>query len=343
MSKVFVSHSHSDEALYSSLCLALDGASIDRWNVDDLVGGQLLGQKLQEAIAQSSVCLFLATEASVASNWCAAEVGAFWGAGKPVVVFLADNKVAEDTLPPQFKGQLYVKTAEKVIQSIRVHLATFDPSSFSASVREGQIFSVVSSEPIEPEWGGEVEELLQKARAAAKQEAFEQALEYASSAAEIAPDCARAHGNRATALVHLRRYDEADAIYDHICSHFSEDAKLVARSLHNKAWLHINRYGLSDVEVIRKCRDLYLQSLAIDNHRLITRAMTLICYCLLGQNDEAEIFLRSSVRWDGFVDSLKGQLEKLGKPGLKALQGLPEWLTDILYPSRSSSVDLNDE
>ena len=114
---VFVSHSQLDGAQYSSLCLALDGASVPRWNPDSMkLGGSLSGQ-LREAIENCEVCVFLATKQSLKSSWCMAELGAFWGAGKTVIVFVAETGLTEAMLPPQFRGVLWSADALSVVQA----------------------------------------------------------------------------------------------------------------------------------------------------------------------------------------------------------------------------------
>jgi hypothetical protein len=116
---VFISHSAEDGASYSSLCLALDGAGVHRWDVSKLGAGKPLAQELRAAIDQCDVCVFLATPHSVKSAWCLAELGAFWGAGKPVIVYLCDRTIDESQLPPQFRGILWTADAKQLLASIR--------------------------------------------------------------------------------------------------------------------------------------------------------------------------------------------------------------------------------
>jgi hypothetical protein len=53
-----------------------------------------------------------------------AEIGAFWGAGKQVVVFLADPELSEAQLPVQFQGNLWTRDARRVLDSVRSLAAT---------------------------------------------------------------------------------------------------------------------------------------------------------------------------------------------------------------------------
>ncbi|NRF71224.1 TIR domain-containing protein [Aquincola sp. S2] len=114
----FISHSFQDAAIYSTLCLALDAAGIDRWDPETMAGGESLAEQLRTAINSCEVCVSIATRRSIESPWCLAELGAFWGAGKRVLLFIVDPDLSDAVLPPQFKGNLRSHTAQELIASI---------------------------------------------------------------------------------------------------------------------------------------------------------------------------------------------------------------------------------
>lgn len=116
---VFISHNQQDEAVYSNFCLTLDGSGIHRWDPETMAVGQSLANQLREAIRICETCVFLATKRSVESKWCMAELGAFWGAGKHVIIFLADPEITETQLPDQFQGDLWTRDARRVLSSIQ--------------------------------------------------------------------------------------------------------------------------------------------------------------------------------------------------------------------------------
>ena len=118
-SRVFISYSHEDSALYTTLCLALDASGVSRRDVSRLPLGQPLAEGLRAAIDECDVCVFLATARSLQSKWCLAELGAFWGAGKKVIVYLADPAIDESVLPPQFRGNLWTANATELVQGIK--------------------------------------------------------------------------------------------------------------------------------------------------------------------------------------------------------------------------------
>ena len=115
----FISHSFKDEAIYSAICLALDGAHVDRWDPATMSAGDSLAGQLRKAILDCEVCIFIATRSSIESPWCLAEIGAFWGSGKTVLVFLADPDLTDSILPPQFKGNLMARNANELIKATK--------------------------------------------------------------------------------------------------------------------------------------------------------------------------------------------------------------------------------
>lgn len=115
---VFISHSAEDKAIYSTLCLAFDGSRIERWDHTKMTPGASLSDQLRNAILECEICVFIATRRSIESPWCLAEIGAFWGSGKTVLVFLTDASLTDSVLPPQFKGNLMVNDAGELIGAV---------------------------------------------------------------------------------------------------------------------------------------------------------------------------------------------------------------------------------
>ncbi|MEW8506669.1 MAG: toll/interleukin-1 receptor domain-containing protein [Candidatus Thiodiazotropha sp.] len=115
----FIGHSFKDEAVYTTLCLALDAAGIDRWDPKSMSLGESLSYQLQSAIRKCEICVLIATRRSIDSPWCLAELGAFWGAGKKVFMFMADPDLEDSVLPPQFKGTMRANDATKLINELK--------------------------------------------------------------------------------------------------------------------------------------------------------------------------------------------------------------------------------
>lgn len=119
----FISHSFTDKAVYSTLCLALDAAMVERWDAASMSLGQPIADQLKRAISACDICVFIATRRSVESPWCLAELGAFWGAGKRVLLFMADPDLNETSLPPQFSGILRADSGLALIDAIQSAIA----------------------------------------------------------------------------------------------------------------------------------------------------------------------------------------------------------------------------
>ena len=120
--KAFISYSFNDLAKFENLCYALDKEQVDYWKTEEIAVGQPLRDKLREAVTNCAVCVFLATENSLKSGWCLAEVGAFWGAGKPVLVYLEDDKLNDTDLPKELQGDKWTRHLREVVNSLTFHL-----------------------------------------------------------------------------------------------------------------------------------------------------------------------------------------------------------------------------
>ena len=120
---VFVSYSFKDEGQYYNIADQLEAARISYWCQNDMNPGTSLADQLRELICNSAVCIFVATHNSVESAWCGAELGAFWGAGKPVVIYISDSNLESDKLPRQFQGHLLERRIRKVVEAVQRHLS----------------------------------------------------------------------------------------------------------------------------------------------------------------------------------------------------------------------------
>ncbi|MHB0955387.1 MAG: toll/interleukin-1 receptor domain-containing protein [Pirellulaceae bacterium] len=115
---VFVSHSDLDKDAFKLMCTRLEDVDVGIWKSSKMIAGELLAEQLRAAIDACSSCVFIATPQSVDSRWCMAELGAFWGAGKPVVIF-APQPLDPATLPPEFAGCLRTDDASQVLKAVR--------------------------------------------------------------------------------------------------------------------------------------------------------------------------------------------------------------------------------
>lgn len=139
MARVFISYDFADKEKFEDLAQAFAQRNVPIFDPRSMVGTSLLAAQLREAIRSCEACVFVATHQSVASAWCAAELGAFWGAGKGVVIYLADTSLAEDQLPKQFVGWLLVRSLFKVVNDIESLLSAQAPNSPAVEASLGSL------------------------------------------------------------------------------------------------------------------------------------------------------------------------------------------------------------
>ena len=113
---VFVSYSFEDENKFQNVAYALKIEGIEYWKSQEITAGHSLRDRLRAAIPSVPVCVLIATQRSLTSEWCLAEIGAFWGAGKPVIVYLAGDGLEETDVPKQFQGDKFATNTPEVKQ-----------------------------------------------------------------------------------------------------------------------------------------------------------------------------------------------------------------------------------
>jgi hypothetical protein len=128
---VFISYSEKDQGPYSSLCMVLESEGIEYWDPKKMKLGSSLKEQLREAIAQCDLCIFLATRSSVESQWCLAEIGAFWGAGKRIILYKANPDIDEARLPPIFQGDLWTCNVRDLLHQTKDALSAEDQTRIS--------------------------------------------------------------------------------------------------------------------------------------------------------------------------------------------------------------------
>jgi hypothetical protein len=137
----FISHSKTDGAMFSALRAGLTGQGIKVWDPDSMGAGVSLSNQLRDAINSSDVCIFLATKNSIQSDWCMAEVGAFWGAGKGVIVYKADPEVNEALFPPQLQGDIWRDNFDLVVRDVKRIIFEADERRKRADARRPRMVS----------------------------------------------------------------------------------------------------------------------------------------------------------------------------------------------------------
>lgn len=110
----FISHSFENKPEFENVTDALDLRGVAFWNPAEIRPGASLREQLRAAVERCSLCIFVATRKSINSSWCGAELGAFWGAGKPIVVYLAEASLTDDELPQIVQGDVWERRISKI-------------------------------------------------------------------------------------------------------------------------------------------------------------------------------------------------------------------------------------
>jgi CheY-like chemotaxis protein len=110
----FISHSFENKPEFENIADALVQRDVEFWNPAEIRPGASLREQLREAVARCELCIFVATRHSVGSSWCGAELGAFWGAGKPIIVYLAEASLKEDELPQIVQGDVWERKIARI-------------------------------------------------------------------------------------------------------------------------------------------------------------------------------------------------------------------------------------
>jgi hypothetical protein len=119
---VFVSYSTDDASDYDNLIEYLQHRGLVVWS-DRLgvVAGAGLREQVRRGVDECDVSVFIATPASVRSPWCLTEVGAFWGQGKPVIVYRV--RIDHDSLPDYFRTDRTTDRLKEVAEAAQLILA----------------------------------------------------------------------------------------------------------------------------------------------------------------------------------------------------------------------------
>src|SRR5664279_1614031 len=101
---VFISYPSQSKGAMLELTDQLRREGFDSiWRDDDHIKpGAIISDVLQSGFRESDCCVLVLTKHTEKSAWCMQEVGAFWGADKPIIVYCTDGAVR---VPALFAGK----------------------------------------------------------------------------------------------------------------------------------------------------------------------------------------------------------------------------------------------
>jgi len=120
---VYISHSFENKSEFLNITDALDERSVAYWNPGEVQPGSSLREQLRAAIERCDVCIFIATRKSIESSWCGAELGAFWGTGRPIIVYVAESSIEDNELPPVVQGDVWEKRISRIADQAKAIVA----------------------------------------------------------------------------------------------------------------------------------------------------------------------------------------------------------------------------
>ena len=139
---VFISFSDDSQRVCDELRRSLESAGIESWNADSMQVGGRLADQLRNAIDTCQLCIFIASERSLNSGWCKAEIGAFWGARKPVLIYEHEAAISRGEVPSQFAGTLWTSDRERLLDGVKQEL--FAAGCLPSSPQRGGAVAILS-------------------------------------------------------------------------------------------------------------------------------------------------------------------------------------------------------
>jgi CheY-like chemotaxis protein len=146
---VFVSHSFDNLPEFENVTDALELRGIPYWKPSEVKSGDSLRDQLRSAVSMCTVCVFVATQLSVRSSWCGAELGAFWGAGIPIIVYLAEASLKEDALPPIVQGDVWERNLSRMASRAKELVENSSTGAFGESLPPATRISTITVEQLE--------------------------------------------------------------------------------------------------------------------------------------------------------------------------------------------------
>lgn len=117
--KVFISYSHEDKEITDDLISRLRNENFLCIRDDELRSGESISEQLRRLISECVACIFIATNKSAESQWCLEELGAFWGAGKKIIIYQPTISNEKVKIPELFQQYLRADTIDSVISSLK--------------------------------------------------------------------------------------------------------------------------------------------------------------------------------------------------------------------------------
>ncbi len=122
--KVFLSYARGDETAAQELRAELRDVDLAGWmDESDIASGDVISQKIKEALESASVVVVLLSERSLKSPWVQFELGAAFGLGKRIVPVFIGRKGGEQSLPDLLRGTMYLDARDRPMNEVAGEVA----------------------------------------------------------------------------------------------------------------------------------------------------------------------------------------------------------------------------
>lgn len=145
----FISHSFENKPEFENITDALRLRDVPFWNPAEIKPGASLREQLRAAVERCHLCIFIATRKSIESSWCGAELGAFWGAGKPIIVYIAEPSLLDEDLPQIVQGDVWERRIAKIADRAKEVIAQAATAQPPSTARKDSSVSQLTVEQLE--------------------------------------------------------------------------------------------------------------------------------------------------------------------------------------------------
>src|SRR4051812_13778809 len=125
---IFVSHGKSTNLAFVTDYLKTNEIESLWVDHEKIKVGDKVREGILDGLQRSTCCLFLLNHFSARSPWCLAEVGAFLGASKRVIVF--PDSPGRRNIPPFLQGLRIANTRDEMLVACREEIAANQLSRF---------------------------------------------------------------------------------------------------------------------------------------------------------------------------------------------------------------------
>lgn len=228
---------------------------------------------------------------------------------------------------------------ETEIDTHQLPSSSLDVATTQKGEPKNLAYAYVSDESLDDEsLTDEVKLLILKLREMSRLKRYPEALEIATQAILLDPQCWRAWISYGSALALLGNLDEGEAIFLRVLEDFSGNPKAVAAALHGCAFAKEVRCELNPSEEdLREMLPLYEKAFRLDNSRSNTLASFLINSALACQIYKDEKLLETSLRREDFLDDMKFETEERELRDVRSYRFLPAF--PIEFRNRLRDID----